>query len=189
MHDYDELRKSSSLSCSYVNRPTQLTMPQDSRARSGTTIYFLICMGWGWSPFGSTRHCCHQLPIVPAPGDYDDGEFWWNDWQGKPKYSDETCSNAALSTTHSTCCPDANPGRCGGKPATNRLSYGTALGPIGSWVSVLLGTWHLSSFSCVVSNVWRFSDGPIPVQEIMRLARTNVCKSFTSEVLTIRLEL
>jgi hypothetical protein len=24
-------------------------------------------------------------------------------------------------------CPDANPGRCGGKPATNRLSYGTAL--------------------------------------------------------------
>jgi hypothetical protein len=25
-----------------------------------------------------------------------------------------------------TCCPDANPGRRGGKPATNRLSYGTA---------------------------------------------------------------
>jgi hypothetical protein len=24
-------------------------------------------------------------------------------------------------------CPDANPGRRGGKPATNRLSYGTAL--------------------------------------------------------------
>jgi hypothetical protein len=24
-------------------------------------------------------------------------------------------------------CPDANPGRHGGKPATNRLSYGTAL--------------------------------------------------------------
>jgi hypothetical protein len=23
-------------------------------------------------------------------------------------------------------CPDANPGRRGGKPATNRLSYGTA---------------------------------------------------------------
>jgi hypothetical protein len=22
-------------------------------------------------------------------------------------------------------CPDANPGRCGGKAATNRLSYGT----------------------------------------------------------------
>jgi hypothetical protein len=24
-------------------------------------------------------------------------------------------------------CPDANPGRRGGKPATNRLTYGTAL--------------------------------------------------------------
>jgi hypothetical protein len=24
-------------------------------------------------------------------------------------------------------CPDANPGRRGGKPATNRLSYGTAV--------------------------------------------------------------
>jgi hypothetical protein len=25
-----------------------------------------------------------------------------------------------------TCCPDANPGCRGGKPATNRLNYGTA---------------------------------------------------------------
>jgi hypothetical protein len=29
----------------------------------------------GWSPIGSTRHCGHQWPIVPAPGDYDDGEI------------------------------------------------------------------------------------------------------------------
>jgi hypothetical protein len=52
---------------------------------------------------------------------------WWNDWQGKPKYSEKTCPSAALSTTNPTCCPDANPGRRGGKPMTNRLSYGTAL--------------------------------------------------------------
>jgi hypothetical protein len=26
-----------------------------------------------------------------------------------------------------TCCPDADPGRRGGKPATNRLSYGMAV--------------------------------------------------------------
>jgi hypothetical protein len=32
-----------------------------------------------------------------------------------------------LSTTNPTCCPDVNPGRRGGKPATNRLSYGTAI--------------------------------------------------------------
>jgi hypothetical protein len=31
-----------------------------------------------------------------------------------------------LSTTNPTCCSDANPGRCGGKPAANRLNYGTA---------------------------------------------------------------
>jgi hypothetical protein len=53
-------------------------------------------------------------------------ENWWYDWQGKPKYSEKTCPNAALSTINPTCCPDANPGRRDGKPATNRLSYGTA---------------------------------------------------------------
>jgi hypothetical protein len=31
--------------------------------------------GGGWSPIGSTRHCGHQWPIVPAPDDYDDGEI------------------------------------------------------------------------------------------------------------------
>jgi hypothetical protein len=51
---------------------------------------------------------------------------WWNDWQGQPNYTEKTCPSAALSTTNPTCCPDANPGRRGGKPATNRLSYGTA---------------------------------------------------------------
>jgi hypothetical protein len=50
---------------------------------------------------------------------------WWNDWQGKPKYSEKAYPSAALST-NPTCCPDANPGRRGGKPATNRLNYGSA---------------------------------------------------------------
>jgi hypothetical protein len=45
---------------------------------------------------------------------------------GEPKYSEKTCPSAALCTTNPTCCPDANPGRRGGKPATNRFSYGTA---------------------------------------------------------------
>jgi hypothetical protein len=48
--------------------------------------------------------------------------IWWNeDWQGKPKYSEKTCPSATLSTTNPTW-PD--PGRRGGKPATNCLSYG-----------------------------------------------------------------
>jgi hypothetical protein len=40
--------------------------------------------------------------------------------------TEETCPSAALSTTDPTCCPITNPGHRGGKPATNRLSYGTA---------------------------------------------------------------
>jgi hypothetical protein len=53
---------------------------------------------------------------------------WWNeDWQGKPKYSEKTCPSATLSTTNPTWAdPGANTGRRGGKPATNRLSYGAA---------------------------------------------------------------
>jgi hypothetical protein len=58
---------------------------------------------------------------------------WWNeDWQGKPKYSEKTCPSAILSTTNPTWpdpCP--NTGGRGGKPATNRLSYGAAFsGPL-----------------------------------------------------------
>jgi hypothetical protein len=65
-------------------------------------------------------------PIVPAPGDYD-GRNWWNDgWQEKPKYSEKTCPSVVLSATNPTCYPAANPGRRGGKPATNGLNYNTA---------------------------------------------------------------
>jgi hypothetical protein len=54
---------------------------------------------------------------------------WWNeDWQAKPKYSEKTCPSATLSTTNPTWLdPGLNPGRRGEKPATNRLSYGAAL--------------------------------------------------------------
>jgi hypothetical protein len=54
---------------------------------------------------GSTRHCGHNWPIVPVPGDCEDGEVgglkWF--WQGKPKYSEKTCPGAILSTTNPTC--------------------------------------------------------------------------------------
>jgi hypothetical protein len=68
-------------------------------------------------------------PIVPVTDD----RWWmrisrWNDnWQGKSKYSEKTCLSAILSTTNPTL-PDlhSNPGRRDGKPATNRVSYGTA---------------------------------------------------------------
>jgi hypothetical protein len=42
--------------------------------------------------------------------------------------SEKTCPSATLSTTNSTWAdPDSNPGRRGGKPAINRVSYGSAL--------------------------------------------------------------
>jgi hypothetical protein len=82
---------------------------------------FFIIGGVGLSPF---------WPIVQAPDDRWGWLWsnWWNeDWQGKPKYSDKTCP-APL-------CPPQiphdqtrarTPGHRGGKPATNRLSYGAA---------------------------------------------------------------
>jgi hypothetical protein len=68
-------------------------------------------------------------PIVLVP---DDRWWWawssqWNEnWKGKPKYSETTCSTATLSNTDPTW-PDigSNPGRRGGKETTNRLRYGT----------------------------------------------------------------
>jgi hypothetical protein len=90
-------------------------------------VLFFIASEVGLSPL----HCRHFWPIVPAPDDRW-GWFWsnwWNeDWQGKPKYSEKTCPSATLSTTNATWPdPGSNPSRRGGKPATNRLSYGAAL--------------------------------------------------------------
>jgi hypothetical protein len=71
------------------------------------------------------------LAYVPTPDDrwWWLRRNWWNeDWQGKPKYSEKTYPNATLSTTNPTWLdPGSNPGRRGGKPVTNRLSYGAAL--------------------------------------------------------------
>jgi hypothetical protein len=83
---------------------------------------------FSWGETESTWYYGHW-PIVPAPDD----RWWlwsnrWNvNWQGKPKYLEKTCPSATLSTTNPTW-PDlgSNPGRRGGKPASNRLSYGTA---------------------------------------------------------------
>jgi hypothetical protein len=44
-----------------------------------------------------------------------------NEWQGKPKYSEETCPSAALSITDPTLFDQ------GSKPGYNRLRYGMAI--------------------------------------------------------------
>jgi hypothetical protein len=58
-------------------------------------------------------------PIVPAPRDYDDGEF--GTWR-KPAPAPLFPPQIPLDQTRVL-----NPDRRGGKPANNRLSYGAAL--------------------------------------------------------------
>jgi hypothetical protein len=95
---------------------------------------------WGG---GLSWYCGHFWPIIQAP---DDRGWlwsnWWNeDWQGQPKYSEKTCPSATLSTTNPTWPdPGSNLGCRGGKPATNRLSYGA--------------DWNLSTQSKSPSNYW-----------------------------------
>jgi hypothetical protein len=91
------------------------------------SFFFLVL--WGGvrlSPLGTSAT---NWPIVPDP----DGRWWlwrsrWSEnWQEKPKYSENTCPSVTSSTTNPTWSDvDLNPGRRGGKPATNRLSYGAA---------------------------------------------------------------
>jgi hypothetical protein len=53
-------------------------------------------------PRGTAAMYC---PIVPAPGDCEDGEVGGmkRRWQRKPQYSEKTCPGAILSTTNPTC--------------------------------------------------------------------------------------
>jgi hypothetical protein len=90
-------------------------------------IFFLICIVGGGVQTGSARHVGHSLAYCTCPGLLWGWRIWWNEWQGKPKYSEKTCPDATLSTKNPTW-PDQglNPGRRGGKPATNRFSYGAS---------------------------------------------------------------
>jgi hypothetical protein len=84
---------------------------------------------WGWSETKSAITEVTYWPIIPALEVGDDcgtiGEL--SVCQGKLRYSEKTCPSATLSTINpSWFDPGSNPGRRGGEPATNRLSYGTA---------------------------------------------------------------
>jgi hypothetical protein len=62
---------------------------------------------------------------VPAPGDYDDEEIGGMIGRGN-RSTRRKPAQCRFVHRKPTCCSDANPGRRGGKPATNLLSYGTA---------------------------------------------------------------
>jgi hypothetical protein len=81
-------------------------------------LFFLICIVGGGVQTGSTWHVGHLLAHCTCPG-------WL--WRWRIWYSEKTCPDATLSTTNPTWPdPGLNPGRRGGKPATNRFSYGAA---------------------------------------------------------------
>jgi hypothetical protein len=65
-------------------------------------------------------------PIVPTPGDYDDGEIGGMIGRGNRSTRRKSALMPLCPPQTSHACPDANPGHRGGNPATNRLSYGTA---------------------------------------------------------------
>jgi hypothetical protein len=98
-----------------------------SNGINGEEIKFFILLSWGGvrlSPLGTSAT---NWPIVPA----QDDRWWvwssrWNEnWQRKQKYSEKTCPSATLPTrNHTWPDPGSNSGHRGGKPATNRLSYG-----------------------------------------------------------------
>jgi hypothetical protein len=108
--------------------------------------FFLIRIVGGGVQAGSTRHVGHWMAYCTCPGWLWWWRNWWNeDGQGKPKYSEKTCPSATLSTTYPTWPdPGSNPGCRGGKPATNRLSYGAAYGK-GKRTLTLLRIEHKSS--------------------------------------------
>jgi hypothetical protein len=102
-------------------------------------INFFFLVSWSGvrlSPLGTSATI---WPIVPAP---DDIWVWcsrWNEnWQGKPKYSEETCPSATFSATNHTWLHlGSNWDGRGGKPATNCRSHGTVC----VWVTLIWSYW------------------------------------------------
>jgi hypothetical protein len=92
-----------------------------------TFHFFLVGIVGGGVQLGPLGTAATNRPIMPAPGDYDDGEIGGmmigrgnRSTQNKPV----PVPLCPPQTPHA--CPDANSGRRGGKPANNLLSYGTA---------------------------------------------------------------
>jgi hypothetical protein len=85
----------------YVDGTRHFLVPDVIAERHTCRCCLYVCyLLAGWD-FG---YCGHYWPIIPALDDRWGWLWrnWWNeDWQGKPKYSEETCRSATLSTTKS----------------------------------------------------------------------------------------
>jgi hypothetical protein len=143
--------------------------------------FFLIRIVGGGVQTGSTRQVL--LAYCTWPGLLWGWKIWWNeDCKGKPNYSEKTCPSATLSTTIPTWTEmGANPGRCGGKPATNRVSYGAA-----SWeaiISVILNK-RVCMYMCPIPNDFKdraislYSSEIVDKKEILpTICNTGICCS------------
>jgi hypothetical protein len=123
--DLDTVRKRMSCPCRESNYSRPAFSPllyRLSYSGSSSIPNFFISYSGVHTEF--TGHVGHLLACCTCPGWSCRWRFSWNkDWQGKPQYSEKTCPSPTWSTTNSTW---LNPDRRGGKPATNRLSYGAA---------------------------------------------------------------
>jgi hypothetical protein len=92
-------------------------------------LFFLIRIVGGGVQLGSLGTSATNWPIVPAAGDYEDGEFG-GIMIGKGNRSTSILRKPAPvhHKSHMTW-PGSKPGRRGGRPATNHFSYGTAVRP------------------------------------------------------------
>jgi hypothetical protein len=91
-------------------------------------VFFLIGIVGGGVQLGLLGTTATSRRIVPAPGDYDDGEIGGMMIDRRNRSTRRKPAPLPLFPIKTpTCFPDANPCRRGEKPATNRLNYGTAL--------------------------------------------------------------
>jgi hypothetical protein len=94
----------------------------------------LIRILGGGVQLGPLGTAATNRPIVPDPGDYDPIMMEkLVDWlAGETEVVGESLTQCRFVHHNPTCYPDANPGRRGGKPATNHLTYGTASSKLSS---------------------------------------------------------
>jgi hypothetical protein len=130
------------------------------------SVFLVSCGGASLSPLGTLASI---WPIVPAR---DDRWWWvwssrWNEnWQGKPKYSEKTCSNATLSTTNPTWSELT-------AWAMARPCPRTQVGSVTEWPNMIgWGAKHCGFHTCYnlrISNDGSFKNNQVNIEDEMRV--------------------